>query len=68
MSTFFFRNGIVATSSPGMAASNSLYSQITAIKNAMNLQSLISIAGARGFKAASGRRKRRNGDLVKSYE
>jgi len=66
MITFFFRNGIVAAASPRMATSDSLYGQVTAVKYAVNLQGLISIAGARRLKAASGWGKRRNGDLVKS--
>ncbi len=66
MITFFFRDRIVATATPWMAASDSFDCQITAIKYAMNLQSFISIARAGRFKAARGWCKWRNGDLVKS--
>lgn len=63
--TFFFRYGVVSAFSPRMTTQNSFDSQITAIKQAVLLQSLDHITRAGGLEPASCGCKRRYGRLVK---
>ena len=63
-----FRDGIIATSPPGMAATNALECQPTTLKNAVLLHRLQGIGTASGLKTARCRRVGRNDQLIKANQ
>ena len=66
---FFVDSGdrIVAAATPGMAAADALYGQPGAAQGSVLAQGLDGILAARRRIAATGRKHRRNGSLVKLY-